>query len=396
LCGCGVALMLLKALSELLGCNDDWKNYLDYVAVATCCDIVPLKGINRILVFNGLAKLNSSRSTGINALLLAADYDRVLNVSDVVFKIGPRINAAGRLKHAIMAVEVLIEQDSDKATELAMALDKVNNQRKTLDKQVTEEAAQQMLKVDPNLELNCTVVHHSEWNKGVIGIVASRLIERCYRPTIVLTEKEGVLTGSGRSVEGFNLFEAISKCDEHLEQFGGHAAAAGLTLKRDELENFKDAFNIEAANILGKSSRSPKLYVDLNVDFSDWYNDKLRIFWEQYTRLMPFGPQHLPPVFATENCKASGLRVMRDEHLKFDVFQGHDKRRKLSVIAFGMADYYDHLAAGKPFDLAYNIDENTWQPNLKGGRNAGDKLKDSQKNRPVKIQLMAKSIRIHN
>ncbi|MCA1764450.1 MAG: single-stranded-DNA-specific exonuclease RecJ, partial [Flavobacteriales bacterium] len=263
LCGCGVALMLLKSISDLLHQKDLWKNYLDYVAVATCCDIVPLRGINRILVHNGLKKMNESRSTGIDALLIAAEYRRNLNVSDVVFKIGPRINAAGRLKHAEMAVNVLIEQNSEKAVALALELDKVNNQRKTLDKQVTEEAAHQMMESDPNLEMNCTVVHHSEWNKGVIGIVASRLIERCYRPTIVLTEKEGMLTGSGRSVEGFNLFEAISNCDEHLEQFGGHAAAAGLTLRRDSLDGFIDAFNRQAANILGESpSRNPALTID--------------------------------------------------------------------------------------------------------------------------------------
>ncbi|MFN2429754.1 MAG: single-stranded-DNA-specific exonuclease RecJ [Cryomorphaceae bacterium] len=396
LCGCGVALMLLKSISDLLHQKDLWKNYLDYVAVATCCDIVPLRGINRILVHNGLKKMNESRSTGIDALLIAAEYRRNLNVSDVVFKIGPRINAAGRLKHAEMAVNVLIEQNSEKAVALALELDKVNNQRKTLDKQVTEEAAHQMMESDPNLEMNCTVVHHSEWNKGVIGIVASRLIERCYRPTIVLTEKEGMLTGSGRSVEGFNLFEAISNCDEHLEQFGGHAAAAGLTLRRDSLDGFIDAFNRQAANILGESpSRNPALTIDLAVDFSVWYNDKLRIFWDQYCRLMPFGPEHLPPVFATTNCVASGLRVMKDEHLKFDVCQKHDRRRKLSVIAFGMADLYDELAEGNSFDLAYAIEENTWRPG--SNKNESENKDDSARanNRPPKIQLQAKSIMFH-
>ena len=225
LCGGGVALILIKSLSRKLNKPDEWKNYLDLAAIATCCDIVPLRGINRIIVQAGIEQINTNRRTSIAALLKIAGYEESLDVSDIVFKIGPRINAAGRLKHASLAVELLIESDFSRAYETASKMDALNIKRKGMDKEITDSALAQMHSNDPGLIRNTTVVHSEDWHKGIIGIVASRLIERCHRPTIVFTNVDGMLTGSGRSVDGVHLYEALKTCEEHIEKFGGHAAA---------------------------------------------------------------------------------------------------------------------------------------------------------------------------
>ena len=278
LCGCGVALMLLRALSRKTDQPNGWQKYLDLTAIATCCDIVPLSGINRIIVSVGLQKLNAHRSPGIDALLTKAKFSGQLQVSDVVFKIGPRINAAGRLDHAKTAVSLLISEDYDEAGDLADTIEKLNVDRRTMDKNVTREAKIQLTEIDPEFKRRSTVVHSEDWHKGIIGIVASRLIEFCYRPTIVLTKKDGMLTGSARSIEGVHLYNALESCSEHLTKFGGHKAAAGLTLKEESLPEFLEAFenavNVETAGVRG----IPSLDIDLQLDLSDWYTDKYRIF----------------------------------------------------------------------------------------------------------------------
>ena len=361
LCGCGVALILLKSLSRKLNQPDKWKDYLDLAAIATCCDIVPLTGINRLIVSAGLEKINTDRSVGIKALLKTAGYDGSLTVSDVVFKIGPRINAAGRLKHARLAVHLLTAENMETALEFASEIEALNLKRRSMDKEVTESAIAQMHEADPDLIRKATVVHSADWHKGIIGIVASRLIEKCYRPTIVLTEVDGMLTGSARSISGIQLYDALATCSEHLEKFGGHSAAAGLSLKAEALDDFKAAFEAAIAEHIPGDKREPELNIDLEVDFSDWYNDKFQLFFGQLNRCRPFGPSNMPPIFTTTDCKASFPKVVGKDHLKFDVFQEHDPQRKLPVIAFRMAHLFDDLASGKPFKLAYSIEEQVWR-----------------------------------
>jgi len=361
LCGCGVALMLLKALSRKLNKQDEWKKYLDLAAIATCSDIVPLTGINRLIVAAGIEQINKNRSIGIAALLKSAQYEEDLNVGDVVFKIAPRINAAGRLEHAKLAVELLISNDSDKAQELAAEIESLNIKRRTMDKAVTEAAVAQMYSADPELEQKATIVHSTDWHKGIVGIVASRLIEQCYRPTIVFTNVEGMLTGSARSIDGIHLYEALAACRDHLEKFGGHAAAAGLSLKEESLPAFTEAFEAAIALHIPGKKREPELNIDAELDFSDWFNDKFTSFFGQLNRCRPFGPHNLPPIFATGNCKARFPKIVGKEHLKFEVFQEHDPKRIIPVIAFRMAGFFDDLASGKSFEIAYNIEEQVWK-----------------------------------
>ncbi len=361
LCGCGVALMLLRALSRKTGQPSLWKNYLDLTAIATCCDIVPLSGINRIIVSEGLTRLNAHKSPGIDALLTRAKFSGHLNVGDIVFKIGPRINAAGRLDHANTAVELLISQDSEEAGALADTIEKLNTDRRTMDKNTTREAKIQLTEIDPEFNRRSTVVHSEDWHKGIIGIVASRLIEFCYRPTIVLTKQDGMLTGSARSVEGVHLYNALEACSLHLTKFGGHKAAAGLSLKEESLSDFLEAFenavNVETAGVRGV----PTLNIDVQVDLADWYTDKYRSFLDQLNRCRPFGPTNMPPLFATEFCLAKYPKIVGQDHLKFTVFQKHDPKRLIPVIAFNMAHHYEAMADNRPFKIAYTIEETEWK-----------------------------------
>src|SRR5690554_631714 len=360
LCGCGVALILIKSLSRKLNKPNEWKNYLDLAAIATCCDIVPIRGVNRIIVQAGIEQINTQRRTSIKALLKIAGYEENLDVSDVVFKIGPRINAAGRLKHANVAVDLLIESDFDRVSEIAAKMENLNVKRKAMDKDITESALAQMHLNDPGLVRHTTIVHSEDWHKGVIGIVASRLIERCHRPTIVFTNTDGMLTGSGRSVDGVHLFEALKSCADHLDKFGGHAAAAGLSLKSEALPEFIEAFE-EAIAKQAPNRVSPKLKIDAVTDFPEWYNDTFDRFYAQLNRCRPFGPTNSQPVFATFSCQAKQVRTVGKDHLKFEVYQEGSPDIGIAVIAFNMAGHYDALASGETFGLAYNIGENTWR-----------------------------------
>ncbi len=361
LCGCGVGFILLREICKTLGLQDDiWESYLGFVAVATCCDIVPLTGINRALVFAGLQVLDAAPPPGISALLQVAAFNESLTVSDVVFKIGPRINAAGRLKHASLAVELLIKTDIESASPLAEEIEKLNLHRRVLDKQITAEAVQQMKSKDPVDANSSTVVFHKDWHKGVIGIIASRLTEVCYRPTVVLTESNGMLTGSARSVEGFNLFEAISACSESLVQFGGHHSAAGLTLEPEKIKDFENLFEAAVQNRLHNHDQCQRLHIDLELELTAWYNDRFSAFIKQLARLGPFGPANMEPVFATKNCRAKFVQVLKNEHVKFSVFHESAPKNALPVIAFQQADHYENLISGKPFSLAYTICERVW------------------------------------
>lgn len=364
LCGCGVGFMLLRKVCDDMGYGDLWKDYLDLVAIATCCDIVPLKGVNRILVAYGMEILREERLPGIIALLGELNHAKIDTVSDVVFKIGPRINAAGRLSHAKEAVELLTAEDPNVCKEIAAKINGYNTHRKELDATATQEALAQVIMKDPEGQKASSVVFDPSWNKGIIGIVASRLIESHYRPTIVLTESNGKLTGSARSVSGFNIYNAIAKCSETLEQFGGHAAAAGVTLNPDNLEAFEAAFESAVSEAIEPTSIRPRVHVDAEVNFGDWYNEKFPQFFGQFNRFRPFGPYNMPITLMTKNVLAKDVRLLKNEHLKFKAYQPGDKKRTIDVIGFKMADYYDHVLAGKPINLAYSIEENVWRGNV--------------------------------
>ena len=369
LCGCGVALMLLRAVSEAIGRPDKWKDYLALTAIATCCDIVPLTGINRVLTYYGIAAFNAGRSVGLDALLNQAGKRVPFGVSDIVFQIGPRINAAGRLDHANLVIELLTTTEPEKASELAAQIENLNKQRRDLDKNTTDEAIRMLKNTDAELKLSSTVVFNDSWHKGVVGIVASRLIEFCYRPTVVLTRQEGLLTGSARSIEGIHLYDALKTCGHLLTKFGGHTAAAGLTLEEEKLEAFTKTFDDAIREATGGIRSQPELYIDLEVDFKDWHTDKSGIFIKQLDRLRPFGPGNLQPVFATKNCIASYPSLVGKDHstLRFKVHQVGDERRKVACVAFRQADAFEKLALGKPFRMAYTIDQNIWIPKNNDG-----------------------------
>ena len=363
LCGAGVGLMLIKEVCKGIDAPDKWKDYLDYAAIATCCDIVPLKGINRMIVAHGMKLLKQDSIVSIAALLGEMKNTKIETVSDIVFKIGPRINAAGRLAHAQEAVELLISEDPSHAREMAKKINEYNIDRRTLDADATQEALQQVMAMEAKGKRSATVVCGEDWNKGIIGIVASRLIETYYRPTIVLTESNGKYTGSARSVSGFNVFEAIDKCAEYLEQFGGHAAAAGLTMQKDQLPAFETAFEKAVAESITSEYQVPTVKIDAVVRFSDWYTEGYARFLAQLDRFRPFGPFNMPITFATENCQAKYVKIVGQDHLKFTVFQEGDPKRTLPVIAFKMAEHCEALMAGAKFKLAYAIGENEWNGN---------------------------------
>lgn len=363
LCGCGVALALITEVVEKLGLKDfDVDRFYELAAIATCSDIVPIRGVNRAIVAKGIEVISRNPGFGVSALLKKAGHSGgAIQVSDIVFKIAPRINAAGRMDHADVGVKILRAQSEAEAADLAETIEKLNISRKERDTITTQEALEQMLAADPELKKASTIVAKESWHKGLVGIVASRLMETSYRPTIVLTENDGWLTGSARSTSAFNLHEALSACSEHLEKFGGHAAAAGLTLHKKNFDRFKSDFEAYANRVLGSERRYPEIEIALEVNFEDWHNRDYRDFYSQLNKFRPYGPENLPPVFATAHCRARNVKVVGEKHLKFTVHQDGKDERELPVIAFGFAEKFDHLASGGAFELAYSIEENVWK-----------------------------------
>jgi single-stranded-DNA-specific exonuclease len=355
LSGCGVGFKLIHALNEREGNEiDELIPYLDLVATSIAADIVPMTGENRVLCYHGLKVINENPSIGIAALKLTFDK-KILNITDVVFGIAPRINAAGRLKHAQFAVELLTEQNSDKARLMATALNEVNIDRKDLDKKITEEALQQ-IKEHTSLNPYTTVVYNKDWHKGVIGIVASRLIETHYRPTIVLTKNGDFYTGSARSVSGYNLYNAIEKCSNLIEKWGGHKYAAGLSIKPENLELFKIKFEKTVKETIKPEHRLRELKIDSEIFLSDISLKFYRIL----EQMAPFGPGNMHPVFTASGLRDNGMgrRVGADQsHLKLNILEGANAKT-YNGIAFGLGDKYKIL--NKPFKIAFTIDENHW------------------------------------
>ena len=360
LCGCGVGFKLIQALSEKRGVGlDDILLYLDLVATAIGADIVPVTGENRILAYYGLKVINSNPRTGFKAILKEVKKE-TLTITDVVFIIAPRINAAGRMKHGNHAVTLLTEENQEDAEKYAAEIEAFNSDRREADKKITEEALQQIIENDEE-DRNTTVVYHESWHKGVIGIVASRLTETYYRPTLVFTKSGEKLAASARSVKGFDVYNALESCAEHIEQFGGHKYAAGLTLMEEDFENFKNEFEKVVSKTITPQQLIPEISVDAMIDLDDITPKFYRIL----KQFAPFGPGNMTPVFMTENLTDVGVGkcVGKDKsHLRLVVKQ--EKSNQFTGIGFGLADKEDIACNGKPFKAVYCIDENEWQGNV--------------------------------
>jgi len=356
LCGCGVGFKLIQALgSNRNQAIDDFIPYLDLVATAIAADIVPMTGENRVLAYFGLQVINSDPRPGIKALIQQIKK-QTLDITDVVFIIAPRINAAGRIKHGNHAVELLTEFDFEQAQQFASEIEQYNSDRKDLDKQITKEG---LLQIENNDEKErfTTVIYQEDWHKGVIGIVASRLIETYYRPTLVFTKSGDKYAASARSVKGFDVYNALEACSQHLEQFGGHMYAAGMTLKEENYSVFKEAFEKQVQETIHPDMLIPEIEIDAEIDFAD-ITPKLTRILKQFE---PFGPQNMTPVFLTKNLKDTGYAKKlgtEDEHLKLFVKQNNSEG--IPAIGFGLGDKMDLTTNQKTFQAVYCIDENEW------------------------------------
>ncbi|MFV8341351.1 single-stranded-DNA-specific exonuclease RecJ [Flavobacterium sp. XS2P39] len=360
LCGCGIGFKLIQALGQNRNETiEDLFPYLDLVAAAIAADIVPMTGENRVLAYFGLQVINSEPRPGIKALIHQIKK-QTLDITDVIFIIAPRINAAGRIKHGNHAVELLTEFDFEQAQQFASEIEKYNSDRKELDKQITKEALSQ---IEDNKEKDrfTSVVFQEDWHKGVIGIVASRLIETYYRPTLVFTKSGDKYAASARSVKGFDVYNALEACAEHLEQFGGHMYAAGMTLKEENYQLFKDAFEKEVEKTIHPDMLTPEISVDAEINFAD-ITPKLTRILKQFE---PFGPQNMTPVFLTKNVKDTGYGKplgQEDEHLKLFVKQNNSEG--IAAIGFGLGNKLQTVKNEQPFDMVYSIDENEWKGNV--------------------------------
>jgi single-stranded-DNA-specific exonuclease len=356
LCGCGVGFKLIQALAQNRNQTiQDLLPYLDLVATAIAADIVPITGENRVLAKFGLEVINANPRPGIKALIQNVKK-KVLTITDVVFIVAPRINAAGRVKHGNEAVALLTEYNLEQAEQFASEIEQHNSDRKELDKQITKEA---LLQIEENNEQNrfSTVVYQENWHKGVIGIVASRLVEKYYRPTIVFTKSGDKLAASARSVKDFDVYNALEACAEHLEQFGGHMYAAGMTLKEENYEKFKAAFENEVKKTIPPDLLIPEISVDLEMNFSDLDEKFMRIL----KQFEPFGPENMTPVFLSKNIIDSGYAKTLGndaEHLKAFVKQNNSPN--FNAIGFGLGDKIDVVKNRNPFEAVYVLEENEW------------------------------------
>lgn len=356
LCGCGVGFKLIQAIASKNDISiNELSSYLDLVATAIAADIVPMTGENRVLAYYGLKVINSHPRNGIKAIIHQLNKSN-LTITDVVFIIAPRINAAGRIKHGNAAVELLTEADFETAKEFAKAINQHNSERKELDKQITKEALAQ-IEENQEQERLTSVVYAEHWHKGVIGIVASRLTETYYRPTLVFTKSGDYLAASARSVKGFDVYDAIEQCSEFIEQFGGHKYAAGLTLKPENYQGFKNKFEEVVSNSIDKDLLIPEVNIDTEIDLSEITPRFFRILQQ----MAPFGPRNMKPVFKTSSVRDNGYGkcVGSDQsHLKLNIIYGAD-RKTYNAIGFGMGKKLPEIK--EAFDIAYSLDENEWQ-----------------------------------
>ena len=367
LSGCGIGFKLIQALAHNRKKTvQDLLPYLDLVATAIAADIVPITGENRVLAYFGLQVINALPRAGIKALIQNIKKKK-LSISDVVFIIAPRINAAGRIKHGNEAVKLLTEMNFSQAEIFAEEIEKYNLERRELDQQITIEAIEQ-IKENNEQQNYTTVVYHPNWHKGVIGIVASRLIESFYRPTVVFTKSGEKLAASARSVKDFDIYQALENCAKHLEQFGGHKYAAGMTLLEENYPAFKNEFEAYVKKTIPKEILEPEMVIDQIIDFTD-INKKFISILKQFE---PFGPENMTPIFMTKNVYDTGFVKTigkNNEHLK--MFLKQNNKISFSAIGFNLANYIKQVSNSKPFHIIYTIQENefngkiTYQLNVK-------------------------------
>jgi single-stranded-DNA-specific exonuclease len=375
LSGCGVGFKLLQAFSQKNNIPfSELTSMLDLVALSIASDIVPITGENRILAYYGLEQLNSNPSVGVKSILSVCGLvDKTITIADIVFKVGPRINASGRMKQATEVVELLVSNDANFAKHKSDTINEYNNERKDLDKKITDEAITLIASDEAFSARKSVVIYKPDWHKGVIGIVASRLSEEFYKPAIVLTYSNGMASGSARSVPGFDIYSAIESCRDLLENFGGHRYAAGLTMKEENVPEFSQRFEQFVFSNITDEQTSPQVNIDALISFKD-ITPK---FFSVLKQFGPFGPGNMKPIFATKQVMdyGSSRLVGKDqEHLKLELVDPSSEN-VMNGIAFGMYEYNDHLKSLKPLDICYTLEENTF-------------------NNVTNIQLMIKDIQV--
>jgi len=359
LSGCGLGFKLIQAYAQWYGDESDIYEFLDLVAVSIASDIVPITDENRILAYFGLKKLNESPLPGLKALKEIAAIRNDLDISGIVFTLGPRINAAGRVAHASAAVNLLIAQTEEEANTLAEKLNLRNDERRQFDSDITEEAIAMVEGNESLRSLKSTVLFKNSWHKGVIGIVAARCVEKFYKPTVILTESNNKVTGSARSVSGFDLYEAIYACSDLLEKFGGHKYAAGLTLDIVNLEAFQKKFEEVVSSTITEDMMTPVIEIDTTIDF-DAITPK---FFSVLKQMAPFGPENLNPVFEAKDVFVyNALNTFKDRHLRFRIGQ-QGSSAVFNAVAFDLGSHYARIAQGDSFNIVFTVEENVFNGN---------------------------------
>ena len=362
LCGCGVGFKLVQGYSQRYGVSfESLHPLLDLLVVSIASDLVSMVDENRILAYFGLKRLNENPRQGLLAMINLAKLEPShVSMDDIVFKIGPRINAAGRMETGRLAVELLTATDAETAFEIGEKINDNNNERKSIDREITREALEMVQDGRALCSGNVTIVYNPTWNKGVVGIVASRLVEAYYRPTVVLTKSNGFVTGSARSIQGFDLYESIERCADLLENFGGHVYAAGLTLKEENLPEFCRRMDSFIQERITPSMMRPVIYLDSKLDFSQITPKFFRIL----KQFQPFGPGNSNPVFLTEDVyDAGGGRKVGagGVHMRLDLIQESQPYHQIAAIAFNMSEFYEYIKAGNPVDICYSVVENFYR-----------------------------------
>jgi single-stranded-DNA-specific exonuclease len=361
LSGCGVGFKLIQAYCMNQGIPEEVAfELLDLVVVSIASDIVPVTGENRILAYFGLQKLNANPSTGLKTIIKYAGITGEIRINDIVFKIGPRLNASGRIEHGKKSVAILLAEDAKELDDLGVEINSYNEIRKTLDRDITQEALEMIEKSEFYKGRVSTVIYNRDWHKGVVGIVASRLTEHYYRPSVVLTESNGLATGSARSVSEFDLYEAISACADLLESYGGHMYAAGLSMKIENVPEFSRRFEQIVRDSISVEQQKQTIEIDAKISLSDLSPKFLRLL----NQFEPFGPHNMMPTFLTENVfdyGTSRLVGKTNEHLKLDLMEANRSSAVFSGIAFSQSEHMEMIKKSIPFDICYNVTENEYR-----------------------------------